>query len=146
MADIKLATWIEMYKNGEFDKTSNPYENKRRMIDAGWYDWWCKDEHLNTAFAQFVPIILSIAESQRINKETMYVWFKNNLPCVGRTYDDFRFADLESGDVQYTISKLHRGCYGESFSGWELYGIDNHFKEPLVRGTLRDIKKFFGVK
>lgn len=139
MADIKLAKWIEMYKNGEFNSSV------KSMIDAGWYDWFCSDSHLWTAFKSFAPKVVALAESKKVNKETMYVFFKNNCPCVGPTYDDFRICDLETGDVQYTIQNIKKGCYGRSEkTHWEVYG-EGEWRTPLAKGTWRDVKKFFGV-
>ena len=39
--DLNLIEWIENFKKGDYE---NPSRNSQ--IDAGWYDWFCKDTTL----------------------------------------------------------------------------------------------------
>jgi hypothetical protein len=80
-------------------------------------------------------------KSKKIDIEKQYVWFKNNCPMYGTLYDDFRIADLETGDVIYTIvpksghtSEKGKGC---------VYGRENNFKGPLFEGSWKEIKQWF---
>jgi hypothetical protein len=108
----------------------------------GFYDWFCKDSSLKNKAKTLVSRLQAILKNnKRFNPNTTYVFFKNNCPCRGRLYDDFRICDKETGDVLYTIvpSCGHDVSKGKA----EVYGIDNDFDGPIVSGTWRDVKKFF---
>ena len=48
-------------------------------------------------------IIQRINGLGKIDLDTNYGWFKNNCPLNGPLYDDFRFASIEDGEVQFTV-------------------------------------------
>ena len=134
--EINLNEWVKKFDEGEF------VPNFREVqIAAGWYDWFCKDESLGPKTKRLAVKVKQIMKSPKINCETSYVWFKNNCPMNGRLYDDFRIADKETGDVIYTIipSNGHTHMKGEA----SVWGKENNWKEPLAKGTWKDVKKFF---
>lgn len=104
----------------------------------GFFDWFCKDESLENRCEKLIAKLMSIIESTKIKKDKYYVFFKNNCPCVGDLYDDFRICDLESGEVIYTIVPKS-GRTGKA----EVWGKENEFKEPIMAGSWWDVKKFF---
>lgn len=120
---INVREWQVAFNNGEFDAA-----DLDTQIDAGWYDWFCKDTSLKNKTKKMGNIVKKVKDGGRINLDTSYVWFKNNCPCVGRLYDDFRFADIETGDVLYTI------CIDDDRSDfkYEVWGRDNGFKGMLI--------------
>ncbi len=134
--NITLREWLAKLNNGDFDN-----RDRETMCDAGWYDWFCKDEGLFGRFKRLAPKVKRIAKSSKINPDTMYVWFKNNCPCFGdkKLCDDFRFADMETGDVMYTVTP--RDPYGNA----EVWGRENEFNGAIVSGTMQDVYNFFGV-
>lgn len=135
---ISLRTWLEKYEQGEFNAPD--FETQ---CNAGWYDWFCKTESLAGKTKKLAPKVKRLAKSSKINLDTMYVWFKNNCPCVGKLYDDFRFADRETGDVIYTV--VPASGFRKDAGSAELWGKENNFAEPLVKGSWKDITNFFGV-
>ena len=104
-----------------------------------WYDWFCKTSALHNRGIALLRKLKSIKNTTKFDKETTYVWFKNNCPCDGGLYDDFRIANKETQDVLYTISPKNN--YDEA----EVWGRENDFNGPLVRGTWDDVKAFFEV-
>jgi hypothetical protein len=94
------------------------------------YDWFCKDASLqkkaDTLFGQLKRFLVAMPG---INIDTHYVWFKNNCPMNGPLYDDFRISDIESGDVQYTVT-AKSGHTGMA----EMYGRSNGFNDPIATG------------
>ena len=95
---INLQAWIGSFILGDFDA-----EDVKTQIKAGWYDWFCKDSSLVKKTKRMGNIIKNLREGGKVDFKSWYVWFKNNCPLNGPLYDDFRFADLETGDVQFTI-------------------------------------------
>ena len=106
-----------------------------------WYDWFCKELSLERKGKDLLKKLKMIASSKKFDNDKCYVFFKNNCPLRGNLYDDFRICDKETGDVLYcVVPKSGHKC----FNGMgQVYGIDNDFKEPLVQGTWKDIKKWF---
>ena len=120
---MNVREWQVAFNNGEFDAA-----DLYTQIDAGWYDWFCKDTSLKNKTKKMGNIVKCVKDGGRINLDTSYVWFKNNYPCVGRLYDDFRFSNLETGNVLYTI------CIDDDRSDFkfEVWGHDNDFNGMLI--------------
>ena len=95
---INLGSWIDMFLAGAYDST-----DVETQIKAGWFDWFCKDSSLANKTKRMGNIVKDVKSGGKVNLTDWYVWFKNNCPLNGPLYDDFRFADLETGDVQFTI-------------------------------------------
>jgi hypothetical protein len=137
---ISIAEWIKNFDNDEYN--SKDFDTQ---CEAGWYDWFCKDTSLRNKTYKLAPKIKQVAEI--LGKgfcKTHYLFFKNNCPMTGRLYDDFRFCDMKTHDVIYTIipKSGHNSEYGTAL----LWGKENNFKGSIVEGTWKDIIKFFKIK
>ena len=132
MAEISIKEWVKNFKEGRYNSPSRGVQ-----IEAGWYDWFCKDTSLANKTKELGNKLLSILDSPKFDNDKCYVWFKNNCPMLGPLFDDFRIADLESGDTMYTIAHLNEGSHGEH-AHWEVWGRENSFNEPLVNGNPTD--------
>ena len=135
MAEISIRQWIENYNSGKYDS-----QDVKVQCEAGWYDWFCKNESLCGKTKRLAPKVKQLAKSSKVDVDNWYVWFKNNCPVYGSLYDDVRFADIKTGNVIYTIAFVKK--YGQTV---ELWGKENDFKHPLVIGDWEDIKEYFGI-
>ena len=135
MAEISIRQWIENYNSGKYDS-----QDVKVQCEAGWYDWFCRNESLCGKTKRLAPKVKQLAKSSKVDVDNWYVWFKNNCPVFGSLYDDIRFADIKTGDVIYTIAFVKK--YGQAV---ELWGKENDFKHPLVIGDWEDIKEYFGI-
>ena len=123
---ICLQSWIGAFLLEEYAS-----QDVKTQIKAGWYDWFCKDSSLARKTQRMGNIISKLKEGGKVNFKNWYVWFKNNCPLNGPLYDDFRFADLETGEVQFTIqldccwNKKKYAVYGRTPDG------EFHSDEPL---------------
>ena len=88
-----LNYWINEFNDGKFDS-----KDTKVQIEAGWYDWFCKDTSLANKTKKMGNIIKQIKLGGKVDLETSYVWFKNNCPLNGPLYDDFRIADMETNN------------------------------------------------
>jgi hypothetical protein len=96
-----LANWIKLFKQGKFNS-----RDVRTQIEAGWYDWFCKDTALANKTKRLGRKVIRLAKTEKIKPliNKIYVWFKNNCPLSYGLYDDFRFARLSDGGVLYTVT------------------------------------------
>jgi hypothetical protein len=130
-----LKTWIESFNKGEFDS-----KDLQTQIKAGWYDWFCKDESLANKTKRMGNIVKQFKDDGKVNLETMYVWFKNNCPLAGPLYDDFRIADIVSGDTLFTIQI---NCFREE-KRYTVYGKKNDFDTPLFNThSIKELVSWF---
>lgn len=109
-----------------------------------WFDWFCRDTSLTNKGRYLLLRLKSILRSKKFDNNTTYVFFKNNCPCVGHLYDDFRICDKETGDVLYTV--VPRSGYDSDDNEAQVFGRENNFQEPLAHGKWKDIKRFFLVE
>jgi len=137
---INLHAWIGSYICGDFDK-----EDVKTQIKAGWYDWFCKDSSLAKKTKKMGNIISQLREGGKVNFSSWYVWFKNNCPLNGPLYDDFRFADLETGKVQFTI-QLDCCWNNKKYTVYGRRTPDSEFEsgKPLFEtDSVRELIKWF---
>jgi hypothetical protein len=136
--EITIREFIKNYDDGKYDSP-----DRGTQIDAGWYDWFCKDTSLVNKTHKLVKKLKQIIKSHKFSIDSTYVFFKNNCPMVGSLYDDFRICDIKTGNVLYTITPRsgHRSDEGAA----EVWGHENGFEEPLVHGRWKDVKDFFMV-
>lgn len=138
MKEINITEWVKNFTAGMYDS-----KDVSTQIDAGWFDWFCSQYAL-AAKTQFLGHkLMTILNSKKFDNDKTYVWFKNNCPVVGPLYDDFRIADLQTGDVIFTIQHLLKGSHGSAKAHWEVYGRENDFAQALVEGSWNDVKKYF---
>lgn len=135
MGKMSLNEFVSKFMFGDFDGKSVDVQ-----IDAGWYDWFCEDTSLPRKTQALGKKVLQLVKSDKLDRNGMYVFFKNNCTGVGTLYDDFRICDIKTGTVLYTVVP-RSGHTGNA----EVWSKENNFKEPVARGNWQDIKEFFGV-
>jgi len=135
--NIKISTWLKNFADGKYFNS-----DVMTQIAAGWYDWFCSDAALRNKTYKLAPKVKKIANilGEKF-QNTHYVFFKNNCPMCGSTYDDFRFCDMKTGDVVFTITPAsgHDTDFGIS----EVWGKSNAFDVPLVTGNWKDVISYF---
>ena len=111
--NLKLSEWIKRFKEESYDDPS-----VTTQIEAGWYDWFCKDNSLKNKTKRMGNIIKQLKPGGKVDLENSYVWFKNNCPLVGNLYDDFRIADLES-DVTLMVIQINAPRHEKTYTVYE---------------------------
>lgn len=137
MKETSVREWIVRFQNNEFEAS-----DFRTQVNAGWYDWFCKTESLRNKTYKMGKIVKQVKDGGKVDLDKHYVWFKNNCPMVGPLYDDFRFADLETGDVQLTIAIDDK----RSEHKYEVWGRKNNFDGPIACfDNSRDLVKWLNT-
>ncbi len=91
-----LTDFIQMYDAGHFNL--NRIDD---LIEAGWYDWFCKDHTLGNRTKKMISMVKAAAKSPAVDPDKVYVFFKNNCPMSGPLYDSFSICSLDKGDVLF---------------------------------------------
>lgn len=119
----------------------NDFHNSNIDIMKLWYDWFCKESSLTNKGIKLLKRLDKISKSKKFDVRKTYVFFKNNCPVCGHSYDDFRICDISSGDVLYTVipKSGHDAHNGKGL----VYGHENDFNGPLIEGTWKQIKEWF---
>lgn len=131
---IPLRTWIQRFNNNEFESL-----DVKVQIDAGWYDWFCRDTSLRNKTKKMGNIIKQIKDGGKVNLDESYVWFKNNCPMSGPLYDDFRIANIHDGATQLVV-QLDSPWEDERYA---VYSVDDFFDKPvLLTNSSRELVKW----
>ncbi len=116
-------------------------QDKVDIMDL-WYDWFCKDSSLQRKGEALLKKLKAIANSNKFDNSKCYVFFKNNCPCVGSLYDDFRICDIETGDVLFCVTpKSGHECHNGLGDVWG-YDENGNWK-VLFKGNWKEIKQWF---
>ena len=113
-----ISDWSKAYQGGAFNDP-----DVTTQIAAGWYDWWGPDKNLVRGTKTVGDIINKLTKGGKVDLDKNYVWLKENQPLNGNRYLDFRFSDLDKGDVNYTTqigspwNKKKYAVYGRDQKG-----------------------------
>lgn len=121
---------IEKFKAGEFNSPETSIQ-----IDAGWFDWFCKESSLRAKTYKLYPKVIKFCEVMNIDLDKNYVFFKNNCPMNGSLYDSFSICDVQTGDVQYWVCPRsgHRSDNGQGYIVSREFGFGN--ENAIARGS-----------
>ena len=129
--NISVRQWQAMYRLGAFSG-----KDTATQCEAGWYDWFCRDDSLAGRLKQIAPAVMGITDPFIL--ENFYVWFKNNCPCTGPLYDDVRFEPL-SGERNGKYFLVIKDSPHEK-AKWVLYTERYGFQEPEFQcGNVREM-------
>ena len=132
-----LNHWIKRFNEGHFE-----FKDTSTQIDAGWYDWFCKDTSLANKTKKMGNIIKQIKAGGKVDLETSYVWFKNNCPLSGPLYDDFRIADIETNN---NLIVVQIDCFRND-SKYTAYERLDGFEKPVFQtDSSRELVKWLNT-
>jgi len=135
--EIKLSEWIRRFKSGEFEKPDTTTQ-----INAGWFDWFCRDTSLANKTKKMGNIIKQIKAGGKVDLDTSYVWFKNNCPLSGPLYDDFRIADIETNN---NLIVVQIDCFRND-SKYTAYERLDGFEKPVFQtNSTRELVKWLNT-
>ena len=127
--ELTITETLKQWKSGELD------------IKALWYDWFCKETSLVNKGKALLQRLNAISGSAKFDNDKTYVFFKNNCPCNGSLFDDFRICDIETGDVIYCV--VPKSGYNSNYGKAEVWGKENKFDDPIIEGTWKEVKDWF---
>ena len=132
--EISIREWGERFNDGKYDSS-----DVQTQIEAGWYDWFCKDSSLVNRTKRMGNIINQIKPGGKVDLDSSFVWFKNNCPLDAPLYDDFRIADIETDESLFVIQIDNRANEYHH----KILDRLNDFRIPLFESNaIRDIIKW----
>ena len=132
--NISVHQWQALYQAGAFDA-----KDFKVQCEAGWYDWFCRDDALVGRLKRIAPVVAGITDPFIL--DNYYVWFKNNCPVDGPLYDDVRFEPLAGGrNGQYFL--VIKDSPHEAYK-WALYTERHGFERPEFQcDNVRDMIRY----
>lgn len=132
--NVSVRQWQALYQAGAFDD-----KDFKVQCEAGWYDWFCRDDALASRLKKLAPVVMGITDPFIL--DNYYVWFKNNCPMIGPLYDDVRFEPLtEERDGNYFL--VTKDSPHEK-AKWVLYTERHGFDEPEFQcANVRDMIRY----
>lgn len=134
MDEISVRQWQERFRAGDFDS-----KDRAIQCEAGWYDWFCRDDALSGRLKRISKVVMGITDPFIL--DNYYVWFKNNCPLVGPLYDDVRFEPLSGErDGKYFLVVLDSP---HERMKWSLITERYGFSSPEFEcANVRDMAKY----
>ena len=130
MNEMSVREWQKRFRAGDFSS-----RDRAVQCEAGWYDWFCRDDALAGRLKKISGVVLGITDPFIL--DNYYVWFKNNCPLDGPLYDDVRFEPLTGErDGKYFVVSLDSP---HEHMKWALvterYGYDAHQRHRAGAGA-----------
>ena len=134
MSEMSVREWQARFRAGDFS-----HRDRAVQCEAGWYDWFCRDDALAGRLKKLSAVVLGIRAPFIL--DNYYVWFKNNCPMNGPLYDDARFEPLAGErDGKYFVVSLDSP---HEPAKWTLYTERYGYDAPeFCCGNAREMTRY----
>ena len=134
MNEMSVREWQARFRAGDFSS-----RDRAVQCEAGWYDWFCRDDALAGRLKKLSSVVLGIKSPYIL--DNYYVWFKNNCPVNGPLYDDARFEPLVGErDGKYFVVSLDSP---HEPARWSLYTERYGYDAPeFCSGNVREMTRY----
>ncbi len=95
---------------------------KEKLVEAGWYDWFCSYDELNNKIKLYSKWILKLNDSSKLSIDKNGMIFINKLRMDGLYYDSIKIVNIDN-DIDLLLI--------------DIYEEDNYFLYKIY-----DIKEF----
>lgn len=119
-----------MYQEGAF--SSPDYDTQ---VLAGWYEWECSLDELLEKTKRFAKPILMLKNSERINLDSMFIWFTTNITEDYPPHDDFKICDIETGVILYQV--FYKSPFDDKNTLWTVFPYS---EMRMTKGLQRKVK------
>ena len=119
----------------ELDTLTLEELGKRSSGCYAFYDWFYSDGSLKNRAKRLIGVLRKIAKTgtKAFDPAKCCVFFKNNCPGVGGTYDDLRICDKESGEVLINVCP----------SRHEIWSNENGWSDPVKFRDMKEVYAWF---
>ena len=121
---MTLREWRNRYNAGDFNSADRGVQ-----IGAGWFDWFCPDSELPTRLAELAKPLLRIKDGGKVDLDSTYVMFKNNLTGDGKMYDDLRICNRDGSLFVCTVNEPAVRYKSEAMK-WHAHAMDKRYARP----------------
>lgn len=81
---------------------------KEKLVEAGWYDWFCSYDELNSKTKQYSNWILKLRDSSKLSIDKIGMIFINKLRMDGLYYDSIKMVDIDN-DIDLLLIDIYEG-------------------------------------
>lgn len=137
MKEMSVREWQQRFRAGDFSS-----RDRAVQCEAGWYDWFCRDDALAGRLKKISSVVLGVTDPFLL--DNYYVWFKNNCPLNGTLYDDVRFEPLsgERGGKYFVVSMDNP----HELIKWTLFTERYGYDAPEFRcGNVREMTRYINA-
>ncbi len=128
-----IKEWQRKYKLSYFDN-----ESKDKLVEAGWYDWFCSYDELKTKTKQYSEWILKLHNSSRISIDKNGMILTNKLRMDGLYYDSIKIVDIDN-DVDLLLIDIYSK---NNYFLYEIYEIKEYNKKIYETSSINELIMF----
>lgn len=100
---LSIKEWQIKYKLKYFDDAT-----REKLVEAGWYDWFCSYDELNIKTKQYSKWILKLRDSSKLSIDKNGMIFINKLRMDGLDYDSIKMVDINN-DIDLLLIDIYEG-------------------------------------
>ncbi len=133
---LSIKEWQLKYKTGYFTNVT-----KEKIIEAGWYDWFCSYDELNTKMQHNSDWILELCNSSKISIDKNGLIFSNKLIFNGLYYDSVKIIDIDN-DIDLLLIDIYK--VRNNFI-YKVYDIKTYSKKIYETVSTKELARFLNL-
>lgn len=130
---LSIKEWQIKYKLRYFENGG-----KDKLVEAGWYDWFCSYDELKIKIKQYSKWILNLCDSSKISIDKNGMIFINKLRIDGLYYDSIKIVNIDN-DIDLLLIDIYSK---NNYFLYEIYDIREYNKKIYETNSMEELIRF----